>query len=555
MPDAPLLVPFFAVVSLAAATLVSEDLTCVAAGVLVAEGRLPLALAIVGCLAGIVAGDVALMLAGRLCGPRLFRSRWLRRLVSRDAVDAAARWMQARGALVVFASRFVPGTRLATYVASGMLGIRVGHFTLLAAASALLWVPALVGISALAGRQTAEAGLLATVSAAGRALAIVAAVLAAIRLSTSRRRTPAEGRVLDVAWRMRRRLVGTWRRWTRWEFWPLWLFYPPVIAAIAVLALRYRRATLFTAANPGIPAGGVVGESKFDILRRLGCNDGLVARTALVAGGFSPAERLTMALAFMERNALTFPIVVKPDQGQRGSGVAVVHSREELRRRFDEVSADLLVQEYVPGVEFGIFYYRRPANARGRIYSITAKHFPAVVGDGRSTLERLILADERAVCLERVHRRRHASRLNDVPAAGERVTLVEIGSHCRGSLFVDGSPLATPALAAAVDAAARRFDGFYFGRFDVRADSVEDFRAGSFRILELNGVTSEATHIYDPRTTLASAYRVLFRQWRIAFEIGDSNRRRGVQPATLTELAWLAIRYRRLARMRPAEVQ
>ncbi len=546
MIDAQILFPFVAAMSLAVATLVSEDLTCVAAGVLVADGRLSFPVAVIGCLAGIVSGDVALMLAGRVCGRRVIESRWLRRLVRVEAVDDAARWMRQRGALVVFASRFLPGTRLATYVAAGVLGLGAGRFVLFATASALLWVPSLVGIAAIAGRQAVEAGLLTTAAATGRALVATALAIALVRLISSPR---------PRMWRLRRQLVGLWRRWTRWEFWPIWLFYPPVIAYIAGLALRYRSATLFTAANPGIPAGGVVGESKFEILRGLGRGDDLVARTAMITAGLSPSDRTAMALAFIDRNRLAFPVVVKPDQGQRGSGVVIVRSLAELRQRFEETAGDLLVQEYVPGVEFGVFYYRRPSEARGRIFSITAKHFPGVTGDGRRTLESLILADDRAVCLERVHRRHHAARLNDVPAAGDRVPLVEVGSHCRGSLFLDGSHLATPALADAVDAAAQRFDGFYFGRFDVRSASIDDFRAGSFRILELNGVTSEATHIYDPRTTLLGAYRVLFRQWQIAFEIGEDNRKRGVRPATPGELAALVARYRRLGRMGPAQVQ
>jgi len=49
------------------------------------------------------------------------------------------------------------------------------------------------------------------------------------------------------------------------------------------------------------------------------------------------------------------------------------------------------------------------------------------------------------------------------------------------------------------------------------------------KIVELNGVTSEATHIYDPKLSLFGAYRVLFEQWRIAFEIGYLNRTRGIR--------------------------
>ena len=51
-----------------------------------------------------------------------------------------------------------------------------------------------------------------------------------------------------------------------------------------------------------------------------------------------------------------------------------------------------------------------------------------------------------------------------------------------------------------------------------------------FRILELNGVTSEATHIYDPSLGVFNAWRVTARQWRYAFEIGAQMRARGARP-------------------------
>ena len=70
-----------------------------------------------------------------------------------------------------------------------------------------------------------------------------------------------------------------------------------------------------------------------------------------------------------------------------------------------------------------------------------------------------------------------------------------------------------------------------------------DFRRGrNFKVVELNGVTSEATHIYDPAHGLLHAYKVLFRQWRLAFEIGAQNRARGTRPTPLIELLRLTCR-------------
>ena len=117
------------------------------------------------------------------------------------------------------------------------------------------------------------------------------------------------------------------------------------------------------------------------------------------------------------------------------------------------------------------------------------------------------------------------------------VQLVEIGTHCRGSIFLDGSEMVTESLKRAIDRLGRGFEGFYFGRFDIRTSSLSDFQAGrNFKIVELNGVTSEATHIYDPKIGLLKAYKILANQWRIAFEIGAQNRSTGSQPTPLKAL-------------------
>ena len=112
------------------------------------------------------------------------------------------------------------------------------------------------------------------------------------------------------------------------------------------------------------------------------------------------------------------------------------------------------------------------------------------------------------------------------------------GNHCQGTLFADGAHLITPELEAAVDAVIQRLDGFYFGRLDARYADIEAFKRGEdFAVLELNGVTSESTNLYDPSWSLIRAYRTLFRQWAVCFAIGDANRQQaGLKPPGLLPL-------------------
>jgi hypothetical protein len=225
-------------------------------------------------------------------------------------------------------------------------------------------------------------------------------------------------------------------------------------------------------------------------------------------------------------------------------------------------NVDVIIQEHVTGVEFGVFYFRYPRCEHGEIFSITRKLFPSVTGDGRSTLENLILQDDRAVCMARAYFEARRDQLWDIPAKGEPVQLIEIGTHCLGSIFLDGIEIKTAEMERAIDHLAKAFDGFYFGRFDIRTPLLSDFQQGkNFKVVELNGVTSEATSIYDPKNTLFAAYRVLFDQWRIAFEIGAQNRARGAEPARLLALArrvvekWRKNGERSGANLRPISIE
>ncbi len=522
------------VLLLALATFVSEDLTCISAGLLVARGTLGYFSATLGCFAGIVCGDFLLFFAGKLLGRHALSRPPLRWFVKASAIARGRQWFEREGARVILLSRFLPGSRLPTYVAAGSLNLSFWKFAGYFLLAAALWTPALVWLSALLGGKV-MAGLALYEKYSWRIVLTSAVVL----WLSARLVIPL------FSFRGRRLLLSKWRRLTRWEFWPLWAFYPPVVAYCLYLACKHRSLTVFTAANPAISAGGVIGESKSAILAGLANAEGYVARYRLIPGTAPLEQRLQGVCAFMRELNLTFPLVLKPDVGQRGAGVAVIRSEEEVRDYLRQAAGDTIVQEYVAGHEFGVFYYRYPDQPQGTVFAITDKRFLTLQGDGRRTLEELILRDNRAVCMAPFHLEKHQQRLFETPPADEPVALVELGTHCRGAVFHDGRQVKTPQLEMAIDRISRSFAGFYFGRYDIRTPSLADFKAGrNFKVIELNGVTSEATSIYDPSNSLWRAYRVLWQQWRIAFEIGAQNRARGVKPASLRELLRLLLNAR-----------
>jgi hypothetical protein len=117
-----------------------------------------------------------------------------------------------------------------------------------------------------------------------------------------------------------------------------------------------------------------------------------------------------------------------------------------------------------------------------------------------------------------------------------------LGNHIQGCLFQDGSKLLTNELEKKIDSISKKFEGFYFGRYDIRYTNESELKQGkNFKIIELNGASSESTNLYDPKFSIFQAYKILFRQWRILFSIGCINRKMGIQPSTWSELFQMLI--------------
>ncbi len=341
----------------------------------------------------------------------------------------------------------------------------------------------------------------------------------------------------------RREIVVFTRRWTHHEWWPAWLLYAPVLPRLLRLAIRHRSLTVWTCVNPGIaPGGGIAGEDKVVILDGLDPAHALTQRTI---EGTRTGERERAAVALLESGELALPVVVKPVAGERGSGVSIVRTETDLGPALGAFEGPAILQRYHPGpVELGVFWVRDPATvghedepgAQGRIFAITRKIFPELACDGVRTIGEQVLAHPRYRMQAGVFARSLAGRWHDIPPEGERVRLSVIGNHARGCRFEDGSDLITPGLTETIDRLARTWrsrDGkpFDYGRFDIRCASEDDARAGrGVAVIELNGVTSEATALYDPSWSARRALRLLGDQWAVTYELGAARRALGACP-------------------------
>lgn len=276
--------------------------------------------------------------------------------------------------------------------------------------------------------------------------------------------------------------------------------------------------------------GGMFGESKYEVLKKIPPD--LVPRTILISKSSTPEHVLHQ----LQAANLSLPVIFKPDLGERGFMVEQIRDTSQIAPYLAKVRTDFLAQELVElPHEFGVFFVRHPRAKQGKVTSVVMKELLNVTGDGRSSLQELILKSDRAKLQWDRLQIKFARRLKDVLAAGEVLNLVPIGNHALGTKFLNGERLINERLHAKFDEIGRSIEGFYFGRFDLRCASIEDLYEGRIRVLELNGCGAEPAHIYDPDYSFFKAVIVLLRHWRTIFEISRENHRNGIPYISISE--------------------
>ena len=335
------------------------------------------------------------------------------------------------------------------------------------------------------------------------------------------------------------------------EFWPAWFFYIPVVIYWLYLSVKYRSFGLPMAVNPNIELGGMVGESKIGILASMTDQEAdywlPFADFELSSNSIRDIEQLASVLIEKgKQKGVEFPFVIKPDMGCRGAGVSLVNNHNQLIQYLMAfpVGRKGMVQTLAPySAEAGIFYERAPNESQGRITSVTLKYQPYVVGNGTDNLRKLIETDPRASHRADLYLKKNHDRLDWVPALGECVVIAFAGSHTRGSIFRNGIEFVTPEMEYAIDAMTKTLPEFNYGRIDIKFKDIHTLQKGEhFSLIEINGASSEATHIWDSRGTLKEAFSVLFGQYRTLFKFGDQMRKKGYKVPSALKLIRVWIR-------------
>jgi membrane protein DedA with SNARE-associated domain len=536
-------------------TFIHEDAAILAAGFSKVEYGLPLLYAYVPVYLGIVVGDVIIYWLGRLAQS----SKWLKSKIIGPKVERVNLWLNTHLVRVLVVCRLTPGLLFPTFVACGWFKIPFWRFATVSIIAGAVYSSIVLTIIILFGDLVLfKLGYWAWGTLA--ALVIAYALRNFFKSKWSKATENAMGDIPPSFFEVIRKYMPSLKNKfsgmpslddlkrvvSSAERIPNNILYIPVILRWFLLAIRYRSVTLPTASNPMIETGGFMGESKSSVMNMVGAEQRVWVAdfVTLHRNGEDTETDLKKAIELIEERGLGFPIVAKPDIGWNGYGVNLVEDRNHLHKyiiSFPSNENIILQRPVHHDGEAGVFYVRIPGEESGKLYSLTLRYFPYVIGDGKSTLTELIQNDPRTKMRADFYLGGKSNHLGfgkedleHVPQQGELIRLTFIGSLRVGGLYRDAGHLITPELTKRFDDIARSMPEFYYGRFDVRFESTELLQEGKgFSIIEINGAGAEAIQAWDPDIPLFKLYNEFFKAQSLLFKVGALNRKRGFKPMSV----------------------
>ena len=316
-----------------------------------------------------------------------------------------------------------------------------------------------------------------------------------------------------------------------WEYWPMWVVYLPVSFYYIYLAIKARSLFFFSASNPGIETGGAFFESKWKIFQLIPAT--YYPKTIYVGED----ETIDKVQQSIDAATIQYPVIAKPDRGERGWLVEKINDITELKVYNDKVNIPFLIQEYIDyPLEFSIFYYRHPSNETGIVTSVTFKKLLTVTGDGISNIEQLILQNDRSFLQYQRLKKLNKTDFTKILQKGEEQVIVPYGNHVLGAMFLDYNHIIDQPLNNVFDEISKQIEGFYFGRFDLRCRSIKELKLGkNMAILELNGAGAEPAHIYHPGFSFFKAEKVIADHYKMMYKAATFLQKAGIDFMTCKE--------------------
>lgn len=234
----------------------------------------------------------------------------------------------------------------------------------------------------------------------------------------------------------------------------------------------------------------------------------------------------------IDQKNIVYPLVVKPEVGCAGVLFRKIDDESELLAYHNKVPVEYIVQQLVLyPMEVSVFYIRHPKHKTGSVTGFLHKIPLNVNGNGFNTLEQLVLLHPKASKRVGELHSKHKENWHKVIAGGQKYMLSHAANHNRGAHFIDLKEHIDARLVSVFDSISLQINDFFYGRYDILCNSIEDLKAGkNYSILEYNGCGAEPNHIYDTGYSLGEAYTEILKHWAALYEISRYNRALGIEP-------------------------
>lgn len=214
------------------------------------------------------------------------------------------------------------------------------------------------------------------------------------------------------------------------------------------------------------------------------------------------------------------PVVFKPDRGIRSIGVRILNEDWEKQALLsNRGKVDYVAQKFVSFPhELGVFYIKYPGWNSGKIMGIAYLEFRKIIGDGKKSIQQL-LDGANATPAMKAYVKNRFKNMMQVPKTGEEISLVNVSGHGSEERYYNREDLITPEVTDSFNSLVGK-NNFRFGRFDVRAENLEEFKKGKFVVLEANsGPDAIALHALDPEFSASKKLKIFIQEYRHAFAI------------------------------------
>jgi len=318
-------------------------------------------------------------------------------------------------------------------------------------------------------------------------------------------------------------------------YWVSKIFFFQSLIYYFCYSIRFKSLLFFSASNPSIEFGGMLDDKKSDVYKYL--PEHYYPNTFLV-------NELKQITELIEEGKLSFPFILKPDVGYKGHLVEKIESKKHLDNTFVRYQGqDIIAQEYIAlEREYSLMFYKYPLTRKYGISSLIEKSYPAIKGDGISTIRSLI-TELNNPFVDKANLLQHASEeyLNFIPREGELIIIEKIGNYSRGAKFHSRMELINDDMIKVVNELFGSIHGMNFFRIDFKANSLSDFQSKEFKILEINGAKSEPLHIYDRVFSFWNIIRDTHKHWMIMIDIVKEERKKDYHFPS-TKMGWESFR-------------